>query len=203
MLSMYFAEGSSLLIFNTGLPRAIMFFLGLMLVTMTIGFVAIRVRNVRLEKQILEVADELPKISVDMKVSEQLAEARAQVLNAPRTWFQRLFSLKALHGYMMTVAFYQMAGRAMVTNPVESWEGCWAYPVDKTLGENGELVLVPGITEQQMHDQKIFALMVTIPSLTFFALIAVGYSVGADLWSRYKARREEKVTSSTYLQTIS
>ena len=185
MLVMYFVEGSAILIFNTGLPRAIIFFLSLMLFSMTIGFCIIRAHQLKFQKNVLKIADTLP-LEKDEKISQLLNRARVEVLNTPRKWYQRLFSLKAAHGYLMAVAYYQMAGRAMVTNPFTSWEHCYVYPVYKELGSNGELVLLPGITEEEAHYQVTFALSITLPAVFTFALIGLAYVLGTEWWSRYK-----------------
>eukprot|EP00012_Vannella_robusta_P002831 CAMPEP_0206187480 /NCGR_PEP_ID=MMETSP0166-20121206/3025_1 /ASSEMBLY_ACC=CAM_ASM_000260 /TAXON_ID=95228 /ORGANISM="Vannella robusta, Strain DIVA3 518/3/11/1/6" /LENGTH=57 /DNA_ID=CAMNT_0053603067 /DNA_START=453 /DNA_END=622 /DNA_ORIENTATION=+ len=57
-----------------------------------------------------------------------------------------------------------MAGRAGVTNPFDSWEQCYVYPVYKELGDNGELVLYPPITDEQATQQLQFAMYITIPA---------------------------------------
>jgi hypothetical protein len=189
MLTMYYTEGSATLIYNTGLPRAIIFFLTLMVFCMTIGFAVIKVAQQRFQNAVMKVVDQLPAEKGE-KVSHLMARATAEVASVPRTWYQRLFSLKALHGYLMSVAYYQMAGRAMVTNPVASWDHCWVYPVSKELGPNGELVLLPGISEEEKAYQVSFALWVTLPAVTCFALIGIGYVLATDWWARFKNSRK-------------
>merc|ERR1712100_714488 len=173
MLVMYFTEGSSILIYNTGLPRAIIFFLTLMLVSMTIGFIAIRIQKNH------------PKETV----SELLDLANQEMKERPRKWYERLFSFKALHGYFMTLAWYQMAGRAGVTNPFDSWEHCYVYPVYKDLGDNGELVLLPGVSDEQKTQQVLFAAYVTIPALIAFAFIGIVYSFISSIYQNHKKNK--------------
>lgn len=174
ILTMYFVEGSATLIFNTGLPRAIIIFLSLMLVSMVSGIIAIKAHKQRFRNAVLEKADELQrsKEKDSLTVSELTSLAEKQLLERPRSWKERLFSLKALHGYLMTFAWYQMAGRAGVTNPFD-WEKCFAYPVYKNVGSNGELVLIPGITSEDITQQYLFATYIEVPAIIVLAIIAI------------------------------
>lgn len=189
MLVMYFTEGSSILIYNTGLPRAIIFFLTLMLVSMTIGFIAIRIHQNRYQKKLILKADEIQKNHPKETVSELLDLANQEMKERPRKWYERLFSFKALHGYFMTLAWYQMAGRAGVTNPFDSWEHCYVYPVYKDLGDNGELVLLPGVSDEQKTQQVLFAAYVTIPALIAFAFIGIVYSFISSIYQNHKKNK--------------
>merc|ERR1712137_509152 len=184
MLIMYFTEGSGMLIFNTGLPRAIIFFLTLMLVSMTSGFCAIRAHIKRRREQVLARAEQLQSRQDNTPLRELVKEAGEQLSQQPRTWRQRLFSLKALHGYLMALAWYQMAGRAMVVNPFASYDGCYAYPVYKSLGEDGELGLLPPVSEEDIDSQIKLATFVTIPIVILFAVIGISYALIASWWSQ-------------------
>jgi len=190
MITMYFVEGSAILIFNTGLPRAIILFLSIMLFSMVIGYCTIRFRQERIEKQIKLEADKLQSVNSSMTVSQLLDSAKYNVINKPKTWYNRLLSLKAIHGYFMTLAWYQMAGRAGVTNPFDSWDHCYVYPVYKQLGSNGELVLLPGITDDDKTQQLVFFAYVTIPAVLLFAIIGILYSVISSFYLNYKQKRQ-------------
>merc|ERR1711934_656869 len=193
MLSMYFVEGSSILIYNTGLPRAIIIFLAIMLITMVSGYSAIKVHQVKFQTKVNKLADELSeeKDYSLTKVSELLKMAKEELLSRPRKWYERLFSLKALHGYLMTLAWYQMAGRAGVTNPFNSWEHCYVYPVCKELGENGELILYSGITDEEKQQQLEFAAYIEIPAFIIFAVVSVLLCIGYAYWTKRKQRNKE------------
>mgnify|MGYP005994171177 CR=1 FL=1 len=147
MISMYFTEGSAILIFNTGLPRAIIIFLSIMLFSMSIGYFTIKIHQARFQSKVLRLADQIQDQNPGETVSGLTKKATNRLMNEAKPWYKRAFSLKALHGYLMTLAWYQMAGRAGVTNPFDSWEQCYVYPVYKEQGDNGELVLYPPITD--------------------------------------------------------
>ena len=195
MIIIYFAEGSAMLIFNTGLPRAIIFFLTLMLVSMTVGYCAIRPYQAQVRNKVILQADLLQQEDPSVPLSKQLQIATEMVREEPRSWFQRLFSLKAVHGYFMTLAWYQMAGRAMVVNPFDGFRGCFAYPVYKNLGSNGELVLLPEVSEEDLHFQLTLATSVTIPAVFGFILIGATYALVADWWARRKSRTNRETVS--------
>jgi len=171
MLSMYFVEGSSILIFNTGLPRAIIVFLTIMLFTMTLGYSSIKIHQEIFKQRVYKLADEIQDKSES--VTATLKKAERELLSKPRRWYQRLISFKAVHGYLMVIAWYQMAGRAGVTNPFTSWEQCYVYPVYKELGDDGELVLYPGITDEEKIQQLEFAAYIEIPAFIIFAILGI------------------------------
>lgn len=190
MVVMYFTEGSAMLIFNTGLPRAIIFFLSLMLVSMTVGFCAIRAHLVRRRTRVLACAEQLQsQRDHTVPIRELMQDAEEHLGKEPRTWRQRLFSLKALHGYFMALAWYQMAGRAMVVNPFAPYDGCYAYPVYKTLGDDGQLVLLPAVTSEDLDSQLKLATFVTIPTVILFAVIGVSYAFLAGWWSQRSGKQ--------------
>eukprot|EP00808_Paulinella_micropora_P011739 g48493.t1 len=100
MLGYYYASWTSILIYKQGLPRAILVFMTIMFNALAIGWLAIKFHS-------------------GGNMEEQ-----------GRDWKQRLFSLKALHGVCMFIAWYQMAGRAFVTNPFHQYQ-CDTIPVYK------------------------------------------------------------------------
>lgn len=51
---------------------------------------------------------------------------------AQTSLFDRIFSLKMLHGLFFTFSWSQMIGRTFVTNPATSFSGCFTYPAYKT-----------------------------------------------------------------------
>eukprot|EP01113_Clastostelium_recurvatum_P022459 TRINITY_DN2681_c0_g1_i2.p1 TRINITY_DN2681_c0_g1~~TRINITY_DN2681_c0_g1_i2.p1 ORF type:complete len:316 (+),score=74.86 TRINITY_DN2681_c0_g1_i2:218-1165(+) len=213
MMTMYFTEGSSILIYNTGLPRAIAGFMCIMLFTMTTGFGIIRYVQTRFAKDTLTRADELfdqyasasalspasggeTRPMKQQRPSELVAVACDQLLNAPRPWHKRFFSLKALHGLLMTIAWYQMAGRAMVTNPAKDWKGCWTYPAIKDF--NGTVTLVPEHDPSFFRNETMFFNLITWPSITFFILVGIAYSCIAS-----RNQRKHPYTSSPSLDDSS
>ena len=66
---------------------------------------------------------------VDIKEIED--NERTTVL-AQKSFFERVFSLKMLHGFAFAFSWSQMLGRSFVTNPATSFSGCFTYPAYKT-----------------------------------------------------------------------
>jgi hypothetical protein len=108
MMAMYFTSASSILIHNTGMPRSIIFFMTLMFFSMTIGFGVIRFAQQRFQNDMIKKADEILKQNngkYDSSASDLMSQAMSEMDEMPMTWKQRLFSLKALHGLLMTIAW--------------------------------------------------------------------------------------------------
>lgn len=170
LLTMLFCEGSAMLITNTGLPRSIIGFFVIMLVSVSLGFLLIRTAQARFADATLRRADELflanSKQFVDAKPSELVAAARQDLLTAPRPWHSRFLSLKSAHGFLMTLAWWQMAGRAFVTNPATDFKGCYTYPAIKS--PDGEIRLVPEHDPDFFADETAFFSFVTFPSIAVF-----------------------------------
>jgi hypothetical protein len=176
LLTMLFAEGSAMLITNTGLPRSIIGFFVIMLVSISLGFLLIRTAQSRFADAALRRADELgdEKRFVGAKPSELVAAARQELLNAPRPWHKRFLSLKSAHGFLMTLAWWQMAGRAFVTNPADDFKGCYTYPAIKSL--DGSIRLVPEHDPDFFRNEAAFFSFVTFPSIAVFILIGIAFS---------------------------
>jgi len=195
LLIMFWLMSTSLLIYRTGLPRAILFFFVIAMSCLTIGYPAIRAHQTRFAARIIEHATEL-QAGEDGKsrtVAEYCEEARRGLLNRPRTWRERFFSLKALHGYTMTWAWYNMAGRTMVTD-VSEWSGCNTYPAFKD--PSGVVRLVPEIDPDYSFNtgEASFAIGVTLPAMLGFALFGIVWSVVAE--KRQRAQAEAEMNSA-------
>eukprot|EP01108_Squamamoeba_japonica_P009365 TRINITY_DN86_c0_g1_i1.p1 TRINITY_DN86_c0_g1~~TRINITY_DN86_c0_g1_i1.p1 ORF type:complete len:197 (+),score=20.68 TRINITY_DN86_c0_g1_i1:394-984(+) len=186
MLIMYWLMASSLLIFTSGLPRPIIFFFVVMLVSMTIAFVAIRVAQTRFAAACLEHADQMNAQSTTKQtIVEKVAEAKRDLLQRPKTIKERLFSLKSLHGFFMTLAWYQMSGRAFVTDPFASWHGCSSYPAFKD--QTGAVHLMPEVDPNYAFQgtEVAFAGGVTIGAIVMIGGVGV-------IWAVVATRRQER-----------
>eukprot|EP01094_Clydonella_sp_ATCC50884_P020794 TRINITY_DN4394_c0_g1_i1.p1 TRINITY_DN4394_c0_g1~~TRINITY_DN4394_c0_g1_i1.p1 ORF type:complete len:266 (+),score=90.51 TRINITY_DN4394_c0_g1_i1:125-922(+) len=198
LLAMFWTMGASLLIYTTGLPGPIMFFFFIMLVSMSIGLPAIKWHQAQMAARRAEAVDQLVregKAGVDGVSVAAAAGARVEREMERRTFLERLLSAKALHGLFMTIAWYQIAGRAMVTNPFTSWEGCITYPAMKALDGAGNLVLAP--VEGGFDDPVGFAVLVEVPSVLVFVAIAVGGSFLGAWLARRKAANEGETIQLT------
>eukprot|EP01125_Pyxidicula_operculata_P019421 TRINITY_DN704_c0_g1_i1.p1 TRINITY_DN704_c0_g1~~TRINITY_DN704_c0_g1_i1.p1 ORF type:complete len:261 (-),score=16.18 TRINITY_DN704_c0_g1_i1:55-837(-) len=188
VIFMFWCMAASLLIHNTGLPLPIIVFFIFLLVTLTIGWLVIRLHTQKMEEEAFRRIDTIVQ---SQKISEPIAklfaEQKMNIANE-KTFKERLFSYKALHGLMMVFCWYQMLGRTMVTNPVPG-PGCWTYPAFKS--SNGEAMFIPAEDPHYAFQGKelSFILSVSIPSFIFFMLFGVVYS-----WvAARRAKSEEKV----------
>ena len=74
-------------------------------------------------------------ITVHQKLRARIAQAEENVESKWVLVARRLFSLKGIHGMVMTVSWLNIAGRLFVTNPVENFQ-CYTYPVYKQVTNN-------------------------------------------------------------------
>eukprot|EP01129_Flabellula_baltica_P008126 TRINITY_DN31_c0_g1_i1.p1 TRINITY_DN31_c0_g1~~TRINITY_DN31_c0_g1_i1.p1 ORF type:complete len:258 (+),score=29.76 TRINITY_DN31_c0_g1_i1:53-826(+) len=163
---MFWAMASSLLIHNTGMPLAIIISFLILLITLSIGWIAIRWWSTKKTEQITKAVEERinSKQLKNVDLNELFASERAKDFNK-QTYWQRVLSLKTLHGVLMTLCWYQLAGRTAVTNPFSSWHGCETYPA---IYENGTLQYLP---EQNptgssfVNNIALFTSVVLIPIL--------------------------------------
>ena len=90
-----------------------------------------------------------------------------------KSFSERLFSWRMLHGVMMTFSWCQMVGRTMVTNPFKSFQGCWTYPAYKSM--NGEVFAVDSKSTPPfpMEHGKFLAL-ITVPTVLLIIIITLG-----------------------------
>ena len=116
-----------------------------------------------------------------MTATELMQEAKLSLMNRRRTWQERFFSLKALHGLCMGFAWWQMAGRTIISNPFANYSRCNTYPVYKPGTSKGEAFQpVPAYDpDYKLSGSMWFALYITIPAVLIILAIGVGFSVVA------------------------
>eukprot|EP00567_Pseudictyota_dubia_P004344 CAMPEP_0197433386 /NCGR_PEP_ID=MMETSP1175-20131217/1277_1 /TAXON_ID=1003142 /ORGANISM="Triceratium dubium, Strain CCMP147" /LENGTH=336 /DNA_ID=CAMNT_0042961745 /DNA_START=229 /DNA_END=1239 /DNA_ORIENTATION=+ len=210
ILSMLWSTCASLLMNNTGLPLATLISFATCMVGLTVGWIIIilykanveaaarKVVQRRLKERILasrgkKVAEEeVGAESDDVDLAAMTNEARTEILEA-RTWYQRYFSLKALHGILFFASWFQIAGRIFAT-PVSGEYWCETYPVYKPVvskeNVDGTAHFVP--FEDPNYDEKpwsngmtIWFLQTTVGSIGIAAVVGLVVSV----WC---AKRAEK-----------
>jgi len=189
LIALMWTAASSTLIYNTGLPKPIIVFLLIMFIALTIGYAAIKIEQGRFHAALLKRVDthfsSLPhnsnKVSNNLLVSEVMEE-ETLIMEESLTWKERFLSLKALHGGCMVVAWYQMFGRAAVTNPFHEFR-CWTYPVAKN-GTEGLIQYLPAHDPSySIANNTQFTLMVVLPWV--IVVPAVGL-----IWSYLTARQQ-------------
>jgi uncharacterized membrane protein len=181
LMGMFFTAVSSLLIITTGLPRSIAAFMAIMAFSVSISFGIIRFAQTRFQQAVVQKADELCNggAIAAKKPSELVAAATTQLLTAPKTWQQRLFSLKAAHGYLMTLGWLLMASRMLVTNPSTAWRGCWTYPAIKN-SQGVVAGLVPEVDPNFIQDELSFFLAMLITPIVLLLVVGFVWSVCAS-----------------------
>lgn len=157
IISMLWATATSLIIHNTGLPPATLISFVWVMGGLTIGWVLIKFHQARIERQaIRNVARD---ISVNGLGSHDLAariqQEKGRIADS-KTFVERFFSIKALHGIIMFVSWINVAGRAFATNLSKSDRACYTYPVYKPLDlpeiPDGSSVNASSLTLVPTHD---------------------------------------------------
>ncbi|KAJ1563634.1 hypothetical protein HK096_000109, partial [Nowakowskiella sp. JEL0078] len=132
IIFMLWGTATSLLVHNTGLPLGVLYSFIWVGGCLSVGWIIITLHQKRVFQRKRKVVggNEAPKTLFKLI-------------------FDKMISLKALHGCLMFVSWINIAGRVFVTPPVEDFQ-CYTYPVYKqttskflnyTLGE--PLTLVP------------------------------------------------------------
>lgn len=105
-----------------------------------------------------------------------------------KSFSERLFSWRMLHGVMMTFSWCQMVGRTMVTNPFTSFQGCWTYPAYKSI--SGEVFAVDSkSTPAFPMEYGKFLIIITVPTvclIIFFTLATTFCFYKRDQWKLAK-----------------
>eukprot|EP01124_Arcella_intermedia_P011363 TRINITY_DN1776_c0_g1_i1.p1 TRINITY_DN1776_c0_g1~~TRINITY_DN1776_c0_g1_i1.p1 ORF type:complete len:257 (+),score=38.76 TRINITY_DN1776_c0_g1_i1:73-843(+) len=173
MIFMYWAMASSLLIHNNGLPLPIIIFFIFMLVSLSIGWVVIKIHSSRTDQAVFERLDALS--SQPTSSFSQLYKEEKEKYVSSKSFKERLISWKALHGFLMAFAWYQMLGRTMVTNPVPG-PGCWTYPAYKS--DDGIAVFVPEVDPDYafQNSEGTFVALVSVPAILLFIGIGITFS---------------------------
>eukprot|EP01080_Neovahlkampfia_damariscottae_P008306 gene8306-130_t len=271
MIFMFCTMASSLVIFNTGLPTAIMVFFVLLTIGQSVGWLAIKIHQMIMEKKALAIvqkkiitmmangtkitdfekvataklqevstegeygteakernsisdnnsndgssADEEKKDlgekgengekgeiheNVEDKVEsigtnafnlqKEIGIAKGQIAGS-KGFFGRFFSLKSLHALGMFVAWWNIFGRAAVTNPAK-WDGCWSYPAYKDT--TGNVVYANELKDNGssfVANVPLFVSVSFVPAFVLFIAFGFCYSLAAGLIALYKQKKAEK-----------
>jgi hypothetical protein len=161
---MLWGTATSLLIHNTGLPIGVLYSFANVLVGMSVAWLAITLHQELKKRGYLRVKS---------------AEGKSRL----RVVFDRMFTLKALHGALMFVSWINIAGRVFVT-PLSGDFECYTQPAFKTMPSTHHLTdsFVPGAyipTEDPKYsrlpwaykEDSWLAMMLLVP---FFISLVVG-----------------------------
>lgn len=207
VIFMFCTMATSLMIYNTGLPTAIMVFFFLLTIGLSVGILSIKLHMMLLEKQALKMVQEkitkLLKgevINSEEKLSEmddlnpekrgimnvfnlenEINLAKGIIVNSKGV-LERFISFKALHGLGMFVAWWNIFGRILVTNPMIWLEhGCYTYPAHKN--PTGIPTYVPETRENAdfISNVPLFVFVAFVPAFLLFIAIGFIFSLVAGI----------------------
>lgn len=182
MVGMYWAMGTALLIHNTGLPLPIIVFFIIMLTSLSIGWIAIKFHSAQMEQKAFKnvSANLANREEKDIDLAALVTTEKIRIAES-KSFVDRFFSYKALHGWTMALAWYQMAGRLIITNP-DPAPGCWTYPAFKAEYPGGDAYFVSADGNQTLPPTPVFISFVTFPAIA--VILAVGL-----IWSYCAGRK--------------
>lgn len=79
-----------------------------------------------------------------------------------------------LHGFFFTFSWSQMLGRTLVTNPFNSFSGCWTYPAYKSDVMSQTAFAIDSVSTPAFPmNTGLFITMITVP--TVLIILIVGF----------------------------
>jgi hypothetical protein len=200
VIAMLWCTATSLLIHNDGLPVAVLVAFFWVLMGLSLGWIAINFHQIQLKTLVEKSLDKKIKadgIMGNTSLSELLQAETKHIVNS-RTFTQRFFSFKSLHGIMMVSSWGSIVGRLFASNQSGDFT-CHTYPTYKQVefpqygGDNpSNLTFVP------THDPRFDRLpwsdgpyewAIRNIISTIFICIIVG-AISSFISSRYKPKAE-------------
>jgi hypothetical protein len=129
VLFMLLTTAFSLLINNTGIPTGVLISFIWVLGGLGLGWIVIQFHQSWILKTALERLDD--KLDRVKSLATAIDQEKGAIANE-RTLFQRMVSLKALHGVVMFVSWINILGQ-IGTGNVGTNFGCYTYPVYKNI----------------------------------------------------------------------
>jgi hypothetical protein len=131
-MSMLWCAGTSMLIHNSGLPAAVLLSFLWVLIFMCIGWIAANFHQMSMDKQAMaNVQAAINREGLKGNLKQIIAEEKGRIIHN-RTFVQRFFSWKTLHGVVMFVSWVNIAGRIPASNQSGDFT-CYTYPVYKPI----------------------------------------------------------------------
>ena len=212
IISMLLTTASSLLIHNTGLPGSTLIAFAFTLCGMSLGWIIIKFY----QSQIRKIATNLVEESIkQMKIIDNKTFNLEQLYNDKliqylnhRNWKQRYFSLKTVHGVLMTLSIFGIIGRIFASDQSGNFT-CYTYPVYKPVNadmggsagmdlQDKPLQIVP--EDDPDYDKLPWAGVETLFALRGVLIpIGVGAIIGL-VWACVAAKQLKKMDSYTALK---
>lgn len=138
IFSMIMATATALLIFNSGLPEAVLWSFLWTNLCLAAGWILIKFHQANLHNAALALVEtRLSKGALDeasFRLGEAVMQAKKEIGWA-KTASQRFLSIKALHGVCMFVSVFGLAGRVFFSNQSGDFT-CYTYPIFKPVNAN-------------------------------------------------------------------
>lgn len=135
IISMVWCLATSLMIHNNGLPLAVLWSFLWVLLFMSLGWVIIVLHMNKMEKlAMMKIESEIAKGSSPANLQAQIMRAKGSIAQA-KTFKERMFSYKAVHGIMMFTSWINITGRIFASNQSGDFQ-CYTYTVYKPLVGN-------------------------------------------------------------------
>jgi len=194
ILAMLFSTASSLLINNEGLPLAVLVNFAYCMSFLAIGWFIVIIYRQNMDRIATDIA--MQRISSNLTKgatdSTRIINAIKGELADSRSFSQRMFSLKTLHGLLMTVSWVNIAGRIPFSNPGGLKFACYTYPAYKPIAWKNQDYRNESLTLVEVNDPNydnlpwsggpaLWASIINIGSLSGFILIA-------SIWSYVASR---------------
>jgi len=192
LLSMLFSTASSLLINNEGLPLAVLVNFAYCMVFLSIGWFIVIIYRQNMDREATNIAIQRVKSNATNGAEDtpQLINKIKGELADSRTFSQRLFSLKTLHGLLMVTSWVNIAGRVPFSDQSGNFS-CYTYPAYKPIAWKDKDYRNEPLTLVEVHDPDydrlpwsngpaLWASIINIGSLAGFILVAVIWSYVAS-----------------------
>jgi len=208
ILSMFWSTATSLLIHNTGLPLATLISFAAVIGGLTIGWIVILAYKQKMNSNATQLVQQklvegtkegktLDPNRIDLKA---MHEAAMTELNDAKTFWQRMISLKTLHGVLFFVSWFQIAGRMFASNQSGDFT-CYTYPVYKPIDtaegdygttddNNDTIVMVPENDPNWDHLPWSNGVVAWCMAL-IFGSAAIALLVGA-VWTYILVRQQKR-----------
>jgi len=171
IIGILWCMASSLLIHNFGLAISIIVSFMYLLIGITVGLICIWFHSQNINEELnLTMQESLTKNpEKGTNLFKLKGEAMEKMLEN-KTFLNTFYSLKSLHGLLLTFSWYTMLGRLFVTDP-SKFRGCVTYPAykcapNKLVGAQ-ELGMYGGLSEIN------FIIMITVPAVVIILVVAL------------------------------
>ena len=206
ILSMLWATATSLLIHNTGLPLAVLLSFVWVMLGLTIGWILIKFHQEQMQSKAAENL-KLLILKIGLQANDDMNRLLLQEkikIATGKSFAQRVLSLKAAHGLLMFISWFNIMGRIFASDQSGQFT-CHTYPAYKPINtKEGNFAGKPlTLVEERnpRYDRLPWANMEAgwMAILFFAPAFAFGIFGGIVAWrgSRINSKKPETVELNT------